>query len=147
MKSEWRVVLDTSVVVSALLLPHSQPRQAFDVAFTRERLLISDVTIAELDEVLRRPKFDRYVSRIQRLEFLAALVRDAELVDVIDVVADCRDPKDNMFLELALSGHSTHVVTGDTDLLILHPFHGIPIVTPQSFLDLTDENDAGSTLC
>jgi putative PIN family toxin of toxin-antitoxin system len=132
--SDLRTVIDTGVVVSALLLPRSVPRQAFDVAAARGRLLVSDETIAELDDVLRRPKFDKYVSETQRLEFLAALVREAELIDVVDVVTECRDPKDNKFLELALSGRGSHIVTGDSDLLVLHPFREIAIVTPQSFL-------------
>ena len=59
MTSDWRTVLDTGVVVSAVLLPRSVPRQAFDLALARGPLLVSEQTIAELDEVLRRPKFDR----------------------------------------------------------------------------------------
>jgi len=132
--SELRTVIDTGVVVSALLLPRSVPRQAFDVAAARGRLLVSYETVAELDEVLRRPRFDKYLSQARRLEFLAALVREAEVIDVVDVVAECRDPKDNKFLELALSGNGSHIVTGDSDLLVLHPFRGIPIVNPRSFL-------------
>lgn len=136
MTSDLRTIIDTGVVVSALLLPRSLPRQAFDVAAARGRLLVSDETIAELNDVLRRPKFDKYVSETRRLEFLAALVREAEVIDVVDVVTDCRDPKDNRFLELALSGRGSHIVTGDSDLLVLHPFRGIAIVTPQSFLTM-----------
>jgi len=133
-KSDLRIVIDTGVVVSAVLLPRSVPRQAFDLAATRGRLLVSDETIAELDEVLRRRKFDKYVPESRRLELLSALVQEADVIDVVDVVSDCRDPKDNKFLELALSGRASHIVTGDSDLLVLHPFHGITIVRPQSFL-------------
>ena len=61
-------------------------------------------------------------------------MRDVELLEVIEVVTDCRDPKDNKFLELALIGKATHIVSGDEDLLVLHPFRGISILTPQSFL-------------
>jgi predicted nucleic acid-binding protein len=77
-----RTVIDTGVAVSAVLLPHSLPRQAFDAAASRGKLLVSEATVAELDEVLRRPKFNKYVSEEKRLEFLAALVRDAEAVEV-----------------------------------------------------------------
>jgi putative PIN family toxin of toxin-antitoxin system len=70
------------------------------------------------------------------LEFLSALLREAEVIDTVDVVTDCRDPKDNKFLELALSGRGSHIVTGDADLLVLHPFRGIAVVTPQSYLVL-----------
>ena len=95
MKSDLRTVIDTGVVVSAVLLPRSVPRQAFDLAAARGRLLVSDETVAELDDVLRRAKFHHYLSADRRLEFLAALVLEAEVVRVVDVVGDCRDPKDN----------------------------------------------------
>src|SRR4051794_6777547 len=134
MASELRTIIDTGVAVSAVLLPRSVPRRAFDVAATRGRLLVSAATIAELDEVLRRPKFNRYVAEEKRLEFLAALVREAEVVEVTEILNECRDPKDNKFLELALSGRASHVISGDADLLVLHPFRGIVIVTPQDFL-------------
>lgn len=137
MKSDFRSVIDTGVIVSAVLLPRSVPRQAFDTAVSRGALLVSEETITELDEVLRRPKFDKYVSESRRLEFLAALLREAEVIEVVDVVSDCRDPKDNKFLELALSGRGSHIVTGDLDLLVLHPFRGIAIVSPQSFLAIS----------
>jgi hypothetical protein len=131
--SETRTVIDTGVAVSAVLLPRSVPRQAFDAA-AGGKLLVSEATIAELDEVLRRPKFDKYVPEEKRLEFLAALVRVAELVKVAEVVTACRDAKDDKFLELAVSGRASHIVSGDDDLLVLHPFRGIAVVTPQAFL-------------
>jgi putative PIN family toxin of toxin-antitoxin system len=111
------------------------PRQAFDAAVARGRNLISAATVFELEEVLRRPKFDKYASETHRLEFLAALVNEAEVVEVIDIINECRDPKDNKFLELAVSGRATHLVSGDGDLLCLHPFRGIAILTPQAFLE------------
>lgn len=129
-----RIVVDTSVVVSALLLPRSLPRQAFDAAVSRGKLLVSEFTAAELDNVLRRPKFNRYVSEEKRLEFFAALVREAEEVEVKEVIAECRDPKDDKFLELAVSGNASHILSGDADLLVLHPFRGIAILTPHAFL-------------
>lgn len=97
MTSKLRVVFDTSVVVSAVLLPRSVPRQAFDRAQEQGKLLISVATVEELNEVLRRPHFDKYIREAQRLEFLAGLIQEAELVDVTEVVTECRDPKDNKF--------------------------------------------------
>ena len=114
-----RIVIDTSVAVSAVLLPRSVPRQAFDV---------------ELDEVLRREKFNKYITEDSRLEFLAALVQHAEQVQITETITDCRDEKDNKFLELAVSGSASHIITGDADLLALHPFRGIAVVTPLAFL-------------
>ncbi len=139
MDSDLRIVLDTGVVVSAVLLPRSIPRQAFDVALARGQVVVSEQTIAELDEVLRRAAFDKYVSETQRLEFLSALVLAAKLIDDVDVVTDCRDPKDNKFLELALSAKSKYLVTGDSDLLVLDPCRGIAIVDPRTFLTVVQE--------
>jgi putative PIN family toxin of toxin-antitoxin system len=132
--NKMRTVVDTGVIVSAVLLPHSQPRQALDAAASRGKLLVSKATVAELDEVLRRPKFDKYVSEEKRLEFLAALVHAAEAIEITEIIAECRDPKDNKFLELAVSGNADHIISGDADLVTLHPFRGVAILTPQAFL-------------
>jgi uncharacterized protein len=132
--AEIRTVIDTSVVVSAVLLPRSVPRQAFDLAASRGKLLVSEETIRELDDVLRRPKFDKYVAEEKRLEFLAVLIREAKHVEITEKVTACRDPKDDKFLELAVSGGASQIVTGDDDLLALHPFRGIAVITPQRFL-------------
>lgn len=136
MMSDIRVVFDTNVAISAMLLPFSIPRRAFDCALRKGRLLISAATATELDAVLHLPKFDKYLSEEERIEFLTALVHEAELVNVAQTVTDCRDPQDNKFLELAVSGRATHIVTGDSDLLVLHPFRGIIVVSPRVFVTL-----------
>jgi uncharacterized protein len=136
MATDLRVVFDTNVVISVMLLPFSIPRSAIDRAMRVGRLLISAATTAELDEVIHRPKFDKYISEEEHIEFLTTLVHEAELVNVVDGVTDCRDPRDNKFLELAVSGQATHIVTGDLDLLVLHPFRGITVILPNAFLTL-----------
>ena len=136
MTLDLRVVFDTNVVVSAMLLPLSVPRRAFDRALQEGRLLISAATITELDEVIRLPRFDKYLVEEERVEFLATLVHEAELVNVVETVTDYRDPRDNKFLELAVSGRATHIITGDSDLLVLHPFRGVIVVSPSAFLTL-----------
>jgi uncharacterized protein len=132
--SSERFVLDTNVIVSAVLSPRSVPRQAFDRAFLLGTVLGSDSILVEVDDVLRCPKFERYVSEDERLQFLAKFVGDAMIVEVKDVVTDCRDSKDNKFLELAVSGGANYIISGDADLLVLDPFRGISIVTPQVFV-------------
>lgn len=138
MTSDLRFVFDTNVIVSAMVLPRSRARQAFDRAIACGTLLISATTVQELDAVIQRPKFDRYATLDQRLRFLTAFMLAASFVPVTEVVTDCRDAKDNKFLELAVSGKSTSIVSGDDDLLVLHPFRGIPIVSPRQFLDQVD---------
>lgn len=128
-----RVVIDTGVVVSGLLLAGSVPRQAIDRA-RRGTILFSIATLEEIDEVLRRPKFNIYLPEDLRLDFLAALVREGEEVTVVERVALCRDPRDDKFLELAVAGRATHLVSGDAHLVELHPFRDIRILTPADFL-------------
>ena len=127
-------MLDTNVVVSAVLFPQSQPRLVVDNVIRQEALLISSATQSELDDVLLRNCFDRHLQRERRREFLNLVVQEAELVEISQSITACRDPKDDKFLELAVSGQATHIVSGDNDLLTLHPFRGIPILTPLSFL-------------
>ncbi len=137
MTTDIRVVIDTGVAISAVLLPRSVPRQAFDLAVRYGRLLVSAATIAELEEVFRRRKFNKYVLEDERLEFLAALLREGETIEVTEVIKECRDPKDDKFLELAVSGKASHLISGDADLLVLNPFRGVVIATPQDFLSST----------
>jgi len=137
MKNKVRAVIDTNVAVSAVLLSRSISRQAFDFVVSHAQLLMSEETLSELDEVFCRPKFNRYVSEKLRLEFFAALVREAEFIHVTEVITGCRDKKDNKFLELAISGKASYIITGDNDLLVLNPFRGVMISSPADFLEST----------
>ena len=134
MTSDPRVVLDTNVAVSAALLRQSTPRQALDLVLDQGVLLVSVATLAELNEVIARPRFLRYLREEERLEFLGELVRASELVQVSVQLRACRDPKDDKFLELAVSGGATHIISGDNDLLSMNPFRGVSIVSPQDFV-------------
>lgn len=130
-----RVIFDTGVVISGLLLPGSMPRQAIQAARTQADLLVSLATLEELDDVIRRPKFDAYMTEEERLEFLAAYIRESQEVTVSISLKVCRDPTDDKFLELAVEGKATHIITGDPDLLTLNPFRGVAIVNPRQFLE------------
>lgn len=133
--SNQRIVLDTNVIVSAVLMKQSVARQAFDKARTDGVLLLSPATLDELNSVLRREKFDKYLREEERLQFLGALVSEATFVEVTVTITDCRDPKDNKFLEVAVSGNADWIISGDQDLLILDPFHEISIISPRAFLE------------
>jgi len=135
MPSDLRFVFDTNVAVSAALLKRSVARQAVDKALDHGKLLVSKATVEELNEVVRREEFDEYVTEDERIEFITALVRDAALVEITETVNEGRDPTDRKFLELAVSGKAACIVSGDRDLLALHPFRGIPVLTPRQFLD------------
>jgi putative PIN family toxin of toxin-antitoxin system len=127
-----RVVLDTNVVVSALL-GKGKPARLYE-AFKQGHfsLILSNRSMAELADVLLRPEFDISPTDVKDLFRLlrhqAFIIRPAHRIDA------CRDPKDNFVLECALSGDAEWIVTGDRDLLVLIPFRGIHIVTPALFL-------------
>ena len=130
-----RFVVDTNVLVSAFVFPNSVPRRAFDLAVELGTLLISWPVLAELSDVLGRPRFQRYVSEGVVRRFVYSLARRAEWVEVRSEVTASRDPKDNKFLSLAVSGQASHIISGDEDLLVLNPFRGVQILTPREFLD------------
>ncbi len=132
--TKLRLVIDTNVLVSGLLTQNSMPQRVYDYAIAQATLLISQTTLLELERVLIRPKFDRYVSLEKRLRFIASFVARAEHVDITESIALCRDPQDNHLLELAACGSATHLITGDQDLLVLNPFRDIIIQQPSEFL-------------
>jgi len=96
---------------------------------------MSEETLTELSDVLARTKFDRYVSRADRQHFLRLLGGIVRIIPITQRIAACRDPRDDKFLDVALNGTAQMILTGDQDLLELHPFHGIEILSPADFLD------------
>jgi uncharacterized protein len=128
-------VFDTNVLVSALLFANSSPRKALELALNTGTILISKETVDELNNVLSRPKFERYISQQKREDFLLSFVKKSVLIEIQEKIEECRDLKDNKFLELAISGKATEIVSGDRDLLVLNPFRGISIVTVSQFLN------------
>jgi putative PIN family toxin of toxin-antitoxin system len=135
LKGAWlRFVFDTNVLVSALLISDSVPNKAFAMALEEGTLLLSFSVLSELYAVLTRPHFRRYVDEEDTRNFVAALTREAEWLEVVQEIKACRDPKDDKFLELAVAGRATHIISGDSDLLALTPFRGIEIVSPSAFL-------------
>ncbi len=130
-----RVVFDTNVLVSALLFENSIPAQAFFLALNKGEVLISTALTNEIQEVIYRPKFGKYITNAQREDFMLSLVESSELIEVTESIDVCRDPKDNMILELAVSGKAKIIVTGDSDLLVLNPFRKIDILEAKTFLE------------
>ncbi len=138
MASPERFVIDTNVIISFLLFYQSVPGQAVTKALRIGIVLRSDSTLSELARVLERPKFDRYLTRYERVVFLQRSIEETVHVNVQHPIVASRDVKDNKFLELAIAGQATCIITGDSDLLELHPFHSISMVTPAQFIELTD---------
>ena len=130
-----RFVIDTNVLISALLFKYSVPFQAIELAEKQGIILYSEATLNELDRVLSRKKFNKYLSLEDRQVFLLKFISSSQLVSITEKIAVCRDEKDNQFLELAISGNANVIITGDLDLLTLNLFQGIEIITPDMFID------------
>jgi len=128
-----RVVIDTNVLVSRLLLPQSVPARAVRRALD-STVLVSEPTMNELADVLSRARFDSYITRRDRERFIRELCSIAEFVPIIQVVRDCADPSDNKFLEVALNGRAGIIISGDADLLALNPWREVAIVSPADYL-------------
>jgi putative PIN family toxin of toxin-antitoxin system len=94
----------------------------------------------EFSEVLARPKFRRAISDDRRREMLELLSAAAAWFEPAQTITDCRDAKDNRYLELALAAQATVIVSGDDDLLVLDPWRDTRIMKPASFLAWAPNN-------
>ncbi len=132
------VVFDASTLVSAALRDDSIPGRAFLRALDETNtLLLSQEVEDEYRDVLLRPKFDRYVSIERRQRILDIIVVAAETIEPIEIVRECIDPKDDKYLTLAAAGKADVIVSSDVHhLLSMHPWRGISILSPASYLAL-----------
>lgn len=137
MKARTRVVVDTNILLSRLLVPGSVPAQAVHRAVDQGQILASEATLEELADVLSRPKFDRYLTVSERQQFLRLFMRIAQWVPILHPVQACRDPRDDKFLALAVNGEAGVIITGDQDLLVLDPFRDVRILEPAAYLAQT----------
>jgi putative PIN family toxin of toxin-antitoxin system len=142
-RSVIRVVLDTNVLVSALLFSGEIGRivagwkeGAFAPVFSRD-------TFDEFRRVLAYPKFSLTVQEIE------ALIEDevlpfCEVIEIEEVIRDvCRDPADDKFLSCAVAAGAECIVSGDKDLLDLGSFRNIPSLTIAAFLDKKKQKPSG----
>lgn len=135
------VVVDASVVVSAALKPSSIPFQALVTAVRSDRLCMSEAVADEIGGVLARPGFRRRLASRDQATGIAVLLQSAAMVETHESVSDCRDAKDDKYLELALAAGAWAIVSGDADLLVLDPWRGVRIVTPAEYVRLVGERE------
>jgi len=128
------IVIDTGVLISAAIRPQSVPALALELALRHYDICESITTWKELQQVLMRPKFDRYTESSQRQSFLNGLFAHLRMVDVVEQVRECSDPKDDPFLSLAWTVNAELILASDPHLTQMHPWRGIPILPPSAFL-------------
>ncbi len=128
-------VLDTKVLISAAL-GNGACRNAFEFARQKGQLIRSEETFNELTATLDKARLQKYLDPQDKIDFLTNFLLISKPCTITEKINVCRDPKDNMFLELAVSSRADALVSRDGDLLSLHPFRGIPIITITNFIKI-----------
>lgn len=127
-----KIVIDTNIWIRFLLgrdldpLVNALKAEKIEIFFSND---LHD----ELFEVMSRPKFKGKIQDSQKTEILEITRKNVKTIIPSSINEDCRDPKDNFLLDLAVSANADYLVTGDLDLLALNPFRGVRIVEPPEF--------------
>ena len=132
-----RAVIDTSILIRAVIKPRGTVGPILQGLRNADyQLVYSDPLLAELAEVLARPRLPaKYGLTTEDIATVLSLILlRGEPVVPARRIGVCRDPNDNMVLEAAVAGQVDAIVSGDEDLLTLSPFEGIPVLSPAAFL-------------
>lgn len=134
-----RVVLDTVVLIRALINPHGDwGRLLFEWA-GHYRLVVSPLLLSEYLEVTARPELVRKFRRLpEHRRDLLDLLSQADLVAFDALPTFERDPDDAHVLATAIAGGADYLITGDNDLLDLGEYAGISILSASAFLRLLE---------
>jgi putative PIN family toxin of toxin-antitoxin system len=134
------IVLDSNVIVSAILKPNSIAANALEIAIENFDVVASRESLDELLTVLKRSKFDKYISHDDRMDDLRDYINITKKIPVVLEVVDCKDPKDNKFLALAVTANARLLVSGDKkDLISMSPFRGVKIISIREFIEFHRE--------
>lgn len=138
-----RVVLDTNIFVSALLIPDSPPARILELILEAKlRLVISPGIIKELGSVFAYPKLKKSMQKHGITdEEVAEAIHDILSIATITSGSEiaqgaCLDPADDMVLSCALEGRADFIISGDQDLIELEFYEEVKIVTPAKFLQI-----------
>lgn len=137
-QKQWRVVLDTNVLVSGTIVPHGFPARILrHVLAQRVQLIVSPYLLAEYLAVMQRPHIIKKYAKVgERLDLIRRFLQaNAILVTptfIERVIPD--DPGDDAILACAIAGEANYIVSGDEHLLTLGKYRGIKILTPRDFV-------------
>ena len=129
------IVIDTNVLISAGLLPHSKSAQVLAIAVERFVIAQNEATWHELETRIARQKFDRYFEKDGRLKHLIQIAQSIKRFESIAQIQYSRDQTDDKFLELAIDSQSSIIISGDPDLKNIQVYEGIEILSPSIFFD------------
>ena len=129
------IVIDTNVLISAGLLPHSKSAQVLSIAVGQFVIAQNDETWHELETRISKQKFDRYFEKDGRLRHMSQIAQSIKRFESKARINVSRDETDNKFIELAIDSASTIIISGDPDLKEIQVFQGIEILSPTIFFD------------
>jgi putative PIN family toxin of toxin-antitoxin system len=141
-----RVVFDTNVLVSYLLIHRPPIATLIDVHVAREDIVpvTAAELLAELDRVLRYPRLQRYISEEERTRFVALLMALSKVVELPDTIPQiCRDPEDDRVIACAVVGDADVIVSGDDDLLVLDRVGEVVVLPPAQLLARIEGQERG----
>ena len=130
-----KIVIDTNLWISFLI---SNGYEKLDFLFLSEKicLLFSKQSFAEFIKVASREKFRKYFSEKDLNELSVRMMKVAKIVHTKTIQTQCRDPKDNFLLELAIDGKADYLITGDNDLLDIKTIGKTQIIKISDFYNL-----------
>ena len=128
-----KVIFDTSSLLAVCIYPDREPAQIFRQALLHFELVATPQTLAELAQVIGRSKFDTWRPLATRMVWLQNYAANVVEYQPESQVTDCRDAKDNKFLEAALAASANVIVSSDSDLLVLHPYRDIDVLSLHEF--------------
>lgn len=132
-----RLLLDTNLWISFLI--SSKYERLDELLYSQKcRLLFSQELLEEFVAVVKRPKLRKYISQDELEDLLETIDEVADFVNVTSKISECRDPKDNFLLSLAVDGKADYLLTGDKDLLVLKKIGDTEIRTISEFFDIVD---------
>lgn len=128
------LVVDTNIALAAVLPPDGRDKMVVSQVRHTAEWVQSPATAAELRRVVARPLFDRYLPAEERAARVETLLQECRMVDAPARFRRCRDPDDNMFLDLAVAAGALAILSEDRELLRLNPFQGVAIWSAGVYL-------------
>lgn len=133
-----RVVIDTNIWVSMALGSRVVSEQmAYLLQDPNLDVFVSAELLEELTDTLAKPRLQKYLSHNRTKNLFDLIWEKAKLTVVDSTETFCRDKKDDFIINLAIDANASFIITGDQDLLVLHPIRHISICTLSSFLSIS----------
>ncbi len=128
-----KVIFDTCILVSVLIYPKREIAKIFKKSLLNYKVITSNAILEEIFDVITRKKFDQFRDIEERISWFNIYKRSVEINPVNIIINDCLDPKDNKFLELAVSSNADVIVSSDPHLLNMNPYKNIEILNISDF--------------